>query len=112
MRARRQLAGLSYNYNVGREQAQTKSGALRYRLVFPKAKGRWVVKKCYDETSAEILKDLMNNIHEAKMEMLQRRVPTCVREYTVPDDIPKNIASIEVPDKQQAIAQHMSRLQQ
>ena len=45
MRARSQLACLSHNENVGRAQATTAAGILRHKLVFPKAKGHWVVKK-------------------------------------------------------------------
>ena len=112
MRARSQLAALFHNHNVAREQAKTKDGALCYRLVFPKAKGQWIIKKKYERTTAAILHELMDTIHATKMALLEGNTPPCITEYAIPVDIPKNIARIEIPDKAAAVTQHMSRMQQ
>ena len=41
MNARSLLATIRHNYNLHREQARTKAGDMRLRIVFPKAKKQW-----------------------------------------------------------------------
>ena len=110
MRARTQLAAVYHNCNVGRQQAKTEKGQLRYRLVYPKSKGQWVVKKVYDDPMNRVLLDLMETAHETKRSMQRGKNPECIRDYEVPQDIPKNIAQKPLPDKEKAIPSHISRM--
>ena len=112
MRARQQLAALNHNYNVGRDQATTKDGSLRWRIVYPKAKHQWVAKKIYAKTSTTFFHGLMQDVLAVKMTMSLLPVvqPECIANYPgVPDDIPKNIASQPPPDKDELIAAQISR---
>ena len=83
MRARTQLACLSHNFNVNRQQAETADGTPRYRLVLLKAKGEWVVKKIYGQKSTEFLHDLRHATQDAKQCMLAGEQPECVKEYVI-----------------------------
>ena len=58
MRARTQVAALHHNSNVGREQATTRDGSRQWKILFPKAKKRWVAKKKLEDTSNKVLFDL------------------------------------------------------
>ena len=109
MRARSQLACLSHNENVGRAQATTAAGILRHKLVFPKAKGHWVVKKLYKCTTHKFMFDLMDEVHKVRITKAQKETPQCMEEYETPK-IPRNIAREERPDKAKAIQAHASRM--
>ena len=76
-------------------------------LFFPKPKAQWVVKKVQnDGSSAELLEE----VHATKVTMLNKGVPERIRNYSLPEDIPRNIAGKEVPDKDIAISKHVSRM--
>ena len=110
MKARQQLAALHHNYNVGCQQAQTRSGEERWKKVFPKAK-QWVVKKVYEKTSRVFIFDLIEDVLETKRQLVADRVPECVAEYPpIPDGVPANIATEPCPPKEDLIAQHVSRM--
>ena len=111
MRTRTELACLHHNHNVGRQQAHTAAGTPRYKLVFPKAKGEWVVKKVYKKTDMAILIALMHDVHDVKVSLSHGEAVECISNYTVPKDIPKNIATKEAPKKKDAVAEHQTRLQ-
>ena len=98
-RARPELACLHHNHNVGRQQAHTAAGTPRYKLVFPKAKGEWVVKKVYKKTDMAIFIALMHDVHDVKVSLSHGEAVECISNYTVPQDIPKNIATKEAPKK-------------
>ena len=66
MRARTQLASLDHNHNTLREQATTKTGELRWKVVFPKAKRAWVAKAIYQQKTSEYLHELMEVVYETK----------------------------------------------
>ena len=98
MRARTELACLHHNHNVGRQQAHTAAGTSRYKLVFPKAKGEWVVKKVYKKTDMAILNALMHDV-DVKKSLSHGETVECICNYTMPQDIHKNIATKEAPKK-------------
>ena len=88
----------------------TKDGSLWWRIVYPKAKHQWVVKKIYAKTSTTYLHGLMQVVLAVKMSLLRVVQPECIANYPgVPDDILKNIASPPPPDKDELIAAHISR---
>ena len=66
MVAKTQLAALDNNANTGRSQAVIKSGErageARYKLCFPKANKRWVVKPINENKSYELLSDLLSEV--------------------------------------------------
>ena len=61
-----QLAVLDNNANTGRSQALIKSGErvgeARYKLCFPRANKRWVVKPVNTEKSYQFLSDLLSEV--------------------------------------------------
>ena len=66
MVARTQLAALDNNANTGRSQAQIKegerAGEARYKLCFPKANKRWVVKPINEKKSFQYLSGLLSDV--------------------------------------------------
>ena len=66
MVAKTQLAALDNNANTGRSQAVIKSGErageARYKLCFPKANKRWVVKPINEKKSYQFLSDLLSEV--------------------------------------------------
>ena len=72
MVARTQLAALDNNANTGRSQALIKSGErageARYKLCFPKANKRWVVKPINEKKSYQFLSDLLSEVLSCNLE--------------------------------------------
>ena len=64
MNASSQLALIRHNYNLHKEQARTKAGYMRWRIVFPKVKKQWVAKKIYTTSSNQYILDLMALVDE------------------------------------------------
>ena len=66
MVARTQLAALDNNTNTGHRQAVIKSGEwagdARYKLCFPKANKRWVVKPINEKKSYQFLSDVLSEV--------------------------------------------------
>ena len=106
MVARTQLAALDNNANTGRRQAQVKTGEqvgeARYKLCFPKANKRWVVKPISEKKSYGHLTGLLS-------EVLKRVEQGNAVAQPAPVQLPKNIASEPAPTKANAIEQHRSR---
>ena len=110
MRARQQLAALNHNYNVGRQQAKTQHGKAQWKIVFPKAKKKWVAKKVYSKKSTTYLHALMHSVYQTKKALVQGIRPECIDNYPgVPDGIPANIACEPRPATEDVIAAHISR---
>ena len=103
MVARTQLAALDNNANTGRSQAQVQSGEqageARYKLCFPKANKRWVVKPITEKKSYHYLSVLMSEVIKCCEEgnAAAQPVPVC---------LPRNIASEPAPPKADLIQQH------
>ena len=106
MVARTQLAALDNNANTGRSQALIKSGEqageARYKLCFPKANKRWVVKPINEKKSFNHLSDLLSQV-------ISRVEQGNAVAQPVPAHLPRNIASEPVPTKADAVQQHRSR---
>ncbi|XP_073669439.1 uncharacterized protein [Paramisgurnus dabryanus] len=107
MTARSQLAVMDHNENVNRQQATTSSGVPRYNIVFPKQIKDWLARKIYEPTTQNFRDELLQRVHE------RRSDPTVLfkdpsSQVSLPD-IPCNIATKPKPDKEAAIAKHVSR---
>lgn len=106
MVARTQLAAIDNNHNTGRRQAVIKSGAqeglARYKLCFPKANKRWVVKPVTEKKSYEYLRDLLAQV-------VQRCEAGNRIAQPVPVLLPRNIAAEPTPPKADIIDNHCSR---
>ncbi|XP_071954979.1 uncharacterized protein [Antedon mediterranea] len=105
MRARHQLAIMDHNENVGRQQATTEEGTLRFGLAFPKRKKQWVLKKIYVDKTFEFRKRLMEMVCD-------RREDSAIvlgQRYVDRPDLPTNIASSEKPEKEDAIEDFRTR---
>ncbi|KAL1276201.1 hypothetical protein QQF64_035824 [Cirrhinus molitorella] len=107
MVARTQLAILDHNENVGRQQAKTSSGTLRYNVVFPKHTKEWVAKKIYEKTTQNFRQTLLGKV-------LKRRLDTTVAykdhvSHLSHRPLPQNIATQPRPDKRDVIAKRLSR---
>ena len=66
--------------------------------------------KVYKKTDMAILIALMH-VHDVKVSLFHGEFVECISNYTVPQDIPKNIATKEAPKKKDAVAEHLTRLQ-
>ena len=106
MVARTQLAAIDNNHNTGRRQAVIKSGAqeglARYKLCFPKANKRWVVKPVTEKKSYEYLRDLLAQV-------VQRCEAGNRIAQPIPVLLPRNIAAEPTPPKADIIDNHCSR---
>ena len=106
MVARTQLAALDNNVNTGRKQARIKegerAGEARYKLCFPKANKRWVVKPINEKKSFQYLSGLLSEVVK-RVELRNAVIPA------IPVHLPKNIASKPAPIVADAIKQHRSR---
>ncbi|XP_078356850.1 uncharacterized protein LOC144641691 [Oculina patagonica] len=106
MVARTQLAALDNNANTGRAQAQVKSGEhageARFKVLFPKAHKRWVVKPISEKKSYQHLSTLLTKV-------LERCEAGNAAAEPMPVVLPRNIASVPAPPKEELIANHRSR---
>ena len=105
MDVRTRLAALDHNYSLGRQQIINKTtGEKRFKLVYPKASAKWVVKPTYEDKSYEWVYNLMKSVLDFRERQRDENVAT---ETCAP---PKgNIAPVPAPTKAEAIAKHMSR---
>ncbi|XP_063045587.1 uncharacterized protein LOC134439608 [Engraulis encrasicolus] len=107
MRARTQLAVLDHNKNVGRQQATTKDGELRWKYPYSRQSGDWVSKPIYEKTTQSFRKDLMERVLE------MRDDPTIVytERYKTPHGrrLLQNIAPVQRPEKSLLVARRSSR---
>lgn len=103
MQMRSQLAALDHNYNLGRKQATTQDGKLRYSTVFTKRRKAWIVKKIYEKKDRNWVQALMLETVEARMGTGRDL------EYVPNPGLAKNIATIPRPNKKDLIEEHISR---
>jgi hypothetical protein len=103
MIARTELAVLDHNHNIGRAQATTKEGLLRYDVVFPKRTKEWVGKPISEPKShiwrLYLIKEVLS-FHDGKR---------TAEQIPVPEAVPKNIAYTPRPPKEDVIKRHRSR---
>ncbi|XP_063074114.1 uncharacterized protein LOC134464652 isoform X2 [Engraulis encrasicolus] len=107
MRARTQLAIMDHNENVGRQQATTKEGDLRWQFSFSRQSADWVTKPIYTKTTQNFRKDIMDSVLE------MRDNPSI--DYTQRNKAPHrkrllhNIATVPRPEKAVLLARRTSR---
>ena len=105
MIARTQLAVLHFNHVIDAGHAKTKEGNLRYKLQFSKLSQNYVVKPIKDVKEKPYLKDLVCESISMATHITQLELPKL-------PNVPKNIAPINKPDKEVAIANKRSRFSQ
>ena len=76
---------------------------------FQKAKGHWVVEKLYEQTTQKFMFDIMKEVHTVRLQAFHKLEPSCITEYSTPT-LPRNIASEEAPNKEEAVRTHVSRM--
>ena len=107
MVARTQLTAIDNNANCGRKQATVgvgdKQSKPRYKAAYNKAQKQWVAKPIYEKKSYAHVTELMNSV----VELCQSSGVSAMDEIVI---LPKNIAPMPAPDKEQLIADHRSRL--
>ena len=94
MIARTQLAVLDFNCGSSVNQASTNAGSLRYKQIFSKMTQTWVVKVIKETKNRHYIDELLSLILEA---------PTGHTLPKLPENIPKNLASAEKPNKKDAV---------
>ena len=106
MQACTQLAALDNNANTGREQAMITSGERtgerRYKKRFPKAYKHWVVKPVLDQKTYTYREDMLEAVIKKCQHNDAKRIP-------ILRTIPRNIASVIPPSKDELIERHKSR---
>ena len=68
MEARTQLAALDNNAHVGRAQAKTSSGDLRYKVQFSRHKNDFVAKRIFESKTYEHVQGLMDHVEAVAVE--------------------------------------------
>ena len=96
MIARAELAVLDFNCGVGIDQAKTKSGKLRFKQQYSKVTQSWVVKTIREPKDRVYIQHLMNEVIHIQTTNEIYHMPKLI-------NIPKTIAQIERPDKDEAI---------
>ena len=109
MNARSQLALIRQNYNLHREQARTKAGDMRWRIVFPKVKKQWVAKKIYTTSSNQYILDLMALVDEMFDKSSSLRALATLLYKKDKREMPRNIATAPCPGRDAVIKAHQSR---
>ena len=102
MVARTQLTALDHNSGTGRSQAEASSGEKRFRYVYPKGMKDWVVRPVFEEKTKPHVTEMLCSVLEMRdtgEEPEQVQVP----------DLPKIIAPIPRPPKEDLLARHVSR---
>jgi hypothetical protein len=100
MIARTQLAVLDFNCGLNLEQAKRTDGTLRYKQCFSRVTQSWVVKAIKEKKERHYLEPLLKMTLEAVRDI--KGLPKL-------SDIPKNIAPLEKPDKEEAIRTKLTR---
>ena len=96
MIARAELAVLDFNCGVGVGQAKTQSGKLRFKQQYSKVTQSWVVKQIREPKDRVYIQHLMDEVR-----CIQNSNEKC--ELPKLGNIPKTIAQIEKPNKDEVI---------
>ena len=102
MVARSQLAALDHNSGAGRKEAASSSGDKQYRYVFPKGMKDWVVKPVFEKKTKPHVAEMLSAV-------LESRATGEEPEPVAVPDLPKNIAPVPRPPKEELQARHASR---
>ena len=105
MVARTELAILDHNSGTESEQAKTKTGGERFKLTFSKVTQNWAPKEIKKAKSKPYLTELMEETKKMKNENLMLEAPT------PPPNLPSYLATVEKPNKKEAIKNMKTRFQ-
>ena len=96
--------------NIHRQQAVTKEGLQRFKLVFPKSQKDWVVKPMYEKKSYDYLEDMLEEVLYERQESHSQAPLRKRKAAPQPEAIASNIARSEKPRKADIITRHRSRM--
>ena len=88
-----QLDVLDFNTGAGLKQAETKLGEIKFKQQFSKVAQLWVAKKIISKKDKTYL---MDEVVHLKLSKEEYPIPA-------PGNVPKNIALVDKPDKNQSI---------
>ena len=96
------IAVRDHNCSVNLPQATTSDGTLRYKQIFSKILGGWYIKKIKCAKEKHYVQDLLEEA------FLQKSSGEYQKSTGIPE-LAKNIATIEKPDKEEAIKSMRTR---
>ena len=100
MYARTQVAIMDHNSGVGRSQAVTKRGKVRFKTVYTKVSAPWVAKKIMEDKDKSYIREILFTIWEVTEKKLSG--PEL-------EAVPKHIAPVSNPGKEAVIQAHTTR---
>ena len=103
MVTRGQLAALDFNSGSNLKQATTSEGKKKYNIGFSKVTQLWSAKPIKEKKDRSFLSKLVERTLEVIKEEIVLELPK------VPESLPKNIAPIQKPDKNEVISKQISR---
>ena len=81
-------------------------GDKRYNIVFPKGRKRWIARPLLESKNYSHLVTMLDDVIKLRLSDRQD-----IQEYTLPDSIPKNIAPVQRPSKDDVVQAHITRFQ-
>ena len=105
MVSRTQLAVLDHNFNLKRDVALDSHGQQRFNVMFPKATGRWSVRRLYVAKSYNFRREILCCVVEKKLASDIKSVP----HQQKCKSLPQNIARVPAPSKSALVESHVSR---
>ena len=85
-------------------------GHMKYKLVFPKGQKKWVAKPIKTRKSYSFVEDLMETVYKTATKTDDRDTTDDEDNTTTPASIPKNIAPIPKPSREEIITAHKTRM--
>ncbi|XP_034084830.1 uncharacterized protein LOC117554485 [Gymnodraco acuticeps] len=110
--ARLRLAALDHNHNIDREQAQTKKGALQFKLQYSTPAGGYVVKAMKTPKSYNFRRDIMVGVVERCLSASSMRSELAEHRHTDAEKEKRTLGAhkgLVKPSKEDAVAHHLSR---
>lgn len=110
--ARLRLAALDHNHNIDREQAQTKKGALQFKLQYSKPAGGYVVKAMKTPKSYNFRREIMVGVVERCLSASSMRSELAEHRHTDAEKEKRTLGAhkgLVKPSKEDAVAHHLSR---
>ena len=90
------IAVIDHNCSVNLPQATTSDGTLRYKQIFSKISGGWCIKTIKCAKEKHYVQDLLEEVFIQKSSGEYHKLPGISKPA-------KNIATIEKPDKEEAV---------
>ncbi|KAK5916114.1 hypothetical protein CesoFtcFv8_001643 [Champsocephalus esox] len=110
--ARLRLAALDHNHISDREQAQTKKGALQFKLQYSKPAGGYVVKAMKTPKSYNFRREIMVGVVERCLSASSMRSELAEHRHTDAEKEKRTLGAhkgLVKPSKEDAVAHHLSR---